>query len=348
MKYLRPDFYRQGFFMLKNFKYQIILHFIVFIWGFTAILGNYISLDSYSLVWYRMGIAFLSLFLFSFFVGRNIFRLKLRDLFFITGVGFIVGLHWITFFAAIKVSTVSIAIIAMSSSTFFMALMEPLFFKRRIRIYEIVLSVAIMGGILMIQQVSEKHLKERKENTISNIDASTNIEKLSTGLHGFFETDESKGPNIQVGLGILLALISAFLATIFTVINGKLVKRVDSFHITSWEMFGGFLLVSIVMAFMGQFDATHLGMSQNETFAVLFLAIVCTSFAFLVSTWVMKYVTPFTVAISVNMEPIYAMILAVIIYPETEKMSVEFYLGAAVIIIAVFLNAFFKSKFSSK
>ena len=328
--------------MLQNFKYQIILHFIVFIWGFTAILGNYISLDSYALVWYRMGIAFLSLVVFAFISRRNLFQLNRKQFLTIIGIGCIVGLHWITFFGAIKVSSVSIAIIAMSSSTFFMALLEPIFFKRKIRIYEVLLSIAIMGGIFAIQQVTEKQIStEQIENTSEQFNTQeSNLENEESGLNDKHE--------VQVGLGITLALISSFLATLFTVLNGLLVSRIDSFKITTWEMLGGFILLTVTLFLMGGFTAERLTIQGNELIALLILSIICTSFAFLASIWVMKFVAPFTVAISVNMEPIYAIILAIILYPDTETMSIEFYIGALVIISAVFLNAFFKSKFSSK
>lgn len=301
--------------MLEKFRYQFILHFIVFIWGFTAILGEYIHLESYELVWYRMGIAFLSLVIYGTVVGKSPFKIKPKQLLKIILVGGIVGFHWITFFAAIKASSVSVAIIAMSSSTFFMAFMEPLFFKRRIRIYEVVLAVVILMGIFMIQF--------------------------------FVDSDNTRASDGDVVKGISLALLSSFLATVFTVINGKMVKSIDSLKITVWEMLGGFIVASLAIAFSTGFQVERLSMPNQEIIAVLILAVACTSFAFLASTWVMKFVTPFTVSISINMEPIYAMILAIIIFPETETMTLEFYIGAAIILLAVFLNAFFKSKFSS-
>lgn len=302
--------------MFQTFKYQILLHFIVFIWGFTAILGEFIQLGSLELVWYRMAIAFLSLFIYAIIAKKNPFFPDRSNFIRVLLVGGIVGLHWITFFAAIKVSSVSVAVIAMSSSTFFMALLEPLVFKRRVRIYEILLSFAILGGIFMIQY--------------------------------FLESDENKKIGGNAALGITLALTSSFLATVFTVINGTFIQKMDSLRITIWEMMGGLIVTSCAILYFSGVDLNRFVMTEGETIAVLTLAIVCTSFAFLASTWVMKYVTPFTVSISVNMEPIYAMILAIIIYPEKETMPFEFYMGAGIIILAVFLNAFFKSKFSSK
>ena len=197
-----------------------------------------------------------------------------------------------------------------------MALLEPLVFKRKIRAYEIMLSLAILFGIFMIQY--------------------------------FMETDEQRTTGGNVALGITLALTSSFLATVFTVINGTFIKKMDSLRITIWEMMGGLLVTSLAIMGTTGFKEERFLMSSNEWIAILILALVCTSFAFLASTWVMKFVTPFTVSISVNMEPIYAMILAILIFPESETMTAEFYIGALIIILAVFLNAFFKSKFSSK
>lgn len=299
--------------MLQKFKYQFILHFIVFIWGFTAILGKFITKSSDEIVLYRMGIAFASLFLIAPIFKKKLFPTRPKDVFVLIGIGVIVGAHWLTFFEAIKVSTVSVAIIAMSSGTLFMSLLEPLFFKRKIRLYEILISIAIMGGIFFINSVEKEGLN-----------------------------------NGNVALGIGLALISSFLATLFTVLNGLLVKKIDSYQITLWEMMGGVIFTSLIIFGFKDFDSIDFSLDSNNLIALLVLAIVCTSFAFLVSTWVMKFVTPFTVSISINMEPIYAMILAVILYPESETMTIEFYIGALIIIVAVFLNAFFKSKFSTK
>ena len=111
-------------------------------------------------------------------------------------------------------------------------------------------------------------------------------------------------------------------------------------------MFGGLILSASVLFISYDLNEIQLPVKIQNLNALLFLGIVCTSFAFLVSIWLMNFISPFTIAISYNLEPIYAIILAVLIYPETETMTLKFYLGALIILLAVFFNAFFKMKFS--
>lgn len=302
--------------MSKNtIKYQFILHLIVLVWGVTGILGDHIDLPSVHLdflqskfgisskiVFFRTGIALASLLLVGLFV-KKIGKVSLKKMSLIIGVGGIVGLHWITFFYAIKISTVSIGVVCMSMSTLFTSFLEPLIFKRKIQISEIIISIFILLGIVII--------------------------------FGF----ES-----QYKLGIISGLISAFLAALFTVINGKLIKSTNSFNITKYEMIGAFSVASIAIYLNGEVNSDLLNISTTNWIYLGILGVICTTLAFLISVWVMKFVSPFTVSISINMEPIYTIIIAVILNPFKEQMSIGFYVGGTIIITAIFINAYLKKR----
>ncbi len=300
--------------MKGTLKYQIILHFIVIIWGVTGILGDYIDLESsgnnsfeisqaivsFKIVFYRTGIATLSLFLLEFFLKKTRI-LSLKEMTTLFGVGVIISLHWFSFFYAIKVSTVSIGVVCMTMSTLFTSFLEPLFFKRKVRPSEILISLVIIIGIVII--------------------------------FGF---------EFQYYLGIFFGLLAAFFAALFTVINGQLIKTIPSFKITKFELLGAFFTASLALLIFDEWRIELFQMTNENWLYLIILALVCTTFAFMVSVWVMKYVTPFTVSVSVNMEPIYTIIIAVLLNPFKEKMSFGFYLGGTIILIAIFTNAYLK------
>ncbi len=134
------------------------LHFVVVLLGFTAILGALISLPAVPLVWYRMLMAFLGLWI--FFLFRRIpFRLPMRKIFPLLGIGIVVALHWITFFHAIKVSNVSVTLGVFASTTLFTSFLEPLTQRRRIFWLEVLIGMVIIGGIYLIFQYEFHYLK---------------------------------------------------------------------------------------------------------------------------------------------------------------------------------------------
>jgi drug/metabolite transporter (DMT)-like permease len=288
--------------MFAKYKHQLILHVIVLVWGLTGILGEYISLSSSKIVFFRTLIALLSLILIGFFIKQSK-RLSFNQVLKIIGVGVIVGLHWFTFFYSIKVSTISIGVVCMSLTTLFVALIEPIIFKRKLSKTELLISVFILIGIIIIFGFEFKYVE-----------------------------------------GILFGVFSALMAATFSVFNGQLIKTVSSFAITKYEMLGAVLVSSVIMLFGNEFDSNLFEMSFTDGMLLLFLGLVCTTAAFMISVWVMKFLGPFTVSVSINMEPIYTIIIAVILAPEKEKMTYGFYIGGAVIIGAIFTNAYLKRK----
>lgn len=291
-------------------KYYIILHLIVLIWGFTGILGDHIPATADVITFLRTSISFLSLVLIGLFI-RDKNRPDTKQIIQLILTGGIVGIHWFTFFYAIKMSNVSIGVVCMSSSTLFTSFIEPIAFKRKFLISEFILSLCIIAGIFII--------------------------------FGF----ES-----HYYIGIISGLTSAFLAALFTVLNGKYISKVSSFQITKYEMLGGATVLLIFLLIGNNISAASFSLPVEGWIYIFILSIICTTVAFMVSVWVMKFVTPFTVSMSVNMEPIYTILIAVAIdaYMGThkEQMSGGFYLGAAIILTAIFTNAIIKKRSKMK
>jgi drug/metabolite transporter (DMT)-like permease len=285
----------------SKLKYFLQLHLVVFIWGFTAILGALISIDAIPLVWYRMLLAVFFIFIY-FLIKKKSFAIDKKSLLKFLFTGIIIALHWITFFKAIKVSNVSIALVTMSTGAFFTSLIEPLFFKRRIKSVELILGVVVIGGLYIIFN---------------------------------FET--------QYYLGIIYALISAFLAALFSVLNGLFVKKTDADVISFYQLFFGVAFVTVFLFFTNSFTADFFKLSSSDWFYLMLLSSVCTAYAFIVSVKVMKHLTPYTVMLTINLEPVYAIVLALFIFGDKEKMNVEFYYGAFIVLFVVLLNGIIKN-----
>ena len=289
---------------MQSVKIQnyIHLHFLVIIAGFTAILGELITLDAIHLVWYRMSFGAV-LMLVYILAKKTPLRIPLKVLFSLSVAGVIIALHWITFFAAINVSNISITLAMFSTGAFFASFIEPLFFKRKIIGYEILFGLIVIVGIVLITQTELKYI-----------------------------------------LGIVLGISSALFSTLFAVLNGKFVQHYPPSIISFYEFISGILFISIFLAFREDgFNHAFFQISSSDWVYLLILASVCTAYAFIVSVHVMKYITPYTVVLTYNLEPIYGIILALVFFPESETMRPMFYIGAGIIIFTVLLNAIFKN-----
>ena len=148
--------------------------------------------------------------------------------------------------------------------------------------------------------------------------------------------------------GYVYGIAAAFLATLFTILNALYVDKVESEKITSIEMLGGFLFVCIYMLFSNSFSLADLVISWNDTLYLAILGGICTSFAFVVSVEVMKFLSPYNVIMAVNLEPVYSILLALVLFGESESMNFSFYLGAVLIIGAVSLDGYLKKQEDKK
>jgi drug/metabolite transporter (DMT)-like permease len=287
----------------KHLSKYLQLHFIILIWGFTAVLGALIKLDYFSLTWYRMGLAVL--FLGGYILSKKEWRMSIKKLTFKDHIrlligGIIIALHWIAFFYAIKISNVSITLITLSTGAFFTSLLEPLFFKRRVYFYEVLFGIFILGGFFVLVKVEDIKLA-----------------------------------------GVIFGLIAAFLSGLFSVINGIYIRNRSGIELSFFQLFYGFLFLTLVMIINGDFE--HLPIpSTKDWIYLIILSSICTAYAFTASISLMRYLSPFTVMISINLEPVYGILLAVLLLGDKEKMSPGFYLGAFIILIIILLNAYVK------
>lgn len=297
--------------MLKNVgKHHFLLHLIVFIWGWSPILGKGISADALQLVWFRIAITICLMALYLVYTKANVL-VSLKKLLQLSAVGFIICVHWLCFYGAIKVSNVSVTMAAFSTGTLFTAITEPLIYKRRFVWYELLIGLIIIAAICLIFSVE-----------------------------------------IKYGMGILLGILAAFTASLFSVFNGVLIQDKES-PITSpvlsfIELTMALVGLSIFLVFNGSFSTDFFSISTQDVVLLSLLAAVCTVYPFIASVNLMKHLSPYTINLTVNLEGVYGIILASLLFHENKDLSVTFYVGFAIILAVIFLNALLKQRFSRK
>lgn len=269
------------------------LHFIVLIYGFTAILGKLISIDAVNLVWYRMLIAAVSIYLF-LRIKKIPVQLPIKDIARFLLIGLLVAAHWISFFGAIKLSNVSVTLGCLASTTLFTSILEPVFYRKRINPVEFLIGLLIIAGLYLIFQFEFQYWK-----------------------------------------GIVTAIISAFLAGLFTVLNKKEVEKFSARVISMYEMIGGVAGISFYLLL--QNDNTYIisSLPADDLVYLLLLGIVCTAFAYVAQVDVMRKLTAYVVSLTINLEPVYGILFAFLIFGESELMSLGFYIGTLLILLSV-------------
>jgi drug/metabolite transporter (DMT)-like permease len=298
---------------MPNAKLRSYLHFhlIVFIWGFTAVLGSLITIGAVPLVWFRMGLASIFIFIYIKWKGIDL-TLTRKSATYFTLAGVLIAVHWLTFFGAIKASNVSITLAMMSTGAFFTAILEPIFYKRKLIWYELFFGAIVIGALYLIFKVE---------------------------------------PQYQLGIG--LALVSALLSAIFTLINGKFIHQHNSTKISFYELLIGtiFITVYLTISDLSGVDETGVPFFSIDFFDLPasdwiylgILASICTAYAFIASVEVMRYLSPYTIMLTINLEPVYGIILAFLVLGDAEQMSTEFYYGAIVILLVVIANGILKN-----
>lgn len=283
-------------------KSYLHLHLIVFIWGFTAILGKLLTIDAIPLVWYRMLLASILIYAYIKFKKIPLGVTRRQIVNYIFG-GVVIAVHWVTFFYAIKISNISIALATMSTGAFFTIFIEALYKKKKIDVYELVF------GILAI-----------------------------IGLYIIYNSE------ISLQLGMFVALLSSFLSAVFSVFNADFVKEKSATVISFYEILFGVIAVTIFLVCNGELlSSTFFDLEPLDYVWLFVLSSVCTAYAFIVSVDLLKKLSAFTVMLTINLEPIYAIILAIILFPNNEKMSPSFYLGAGLILLTVVINGVLKT-----
>lgn len=273
------------------------LHMAVFLAGFTGVLGRLITLNAALLVWYRLLITVLVLWVIVL-LKRNGRQISLAGMARITGVGVIVALHWVSFYASIKYANVSVALVCFSALGFFTAILEPLITRKPFNRNELLLGLLVIAGIYLI-----------------------------------FQFDP------QYKTGIIIGLISALLASLFTVFNRLLVQRYKPETVTLYQLSGGFFFLTLLLPFYLHFvPAGHMIPTLADTGWLLVLALFCTVWAFNLSMNALKKISAFTVNLTYILEPLYGIALAFLIYREDKYLSSSFYVGLFLILLSVVLQ----------
>ncbi|WP_234736576.1 DMT family transporter [Tellurirhabdus bombi] len=276
-------------------KDYLHLHFIVLIWGFTAILGLLISVSSLPLVMYRTLLATLGLGAL-LLLQKKSFAVPTADRFKLLGTGVIIAVHWVAFFGAARIANASVCLAGMATCSLWTSLLEPLVVRRRIQTLEVGLGLVIIAGLYMIFR---------------------------------FEFDKA--------LGLSVAIFSAMLAAVFSIINSQFTHRYPAQIITFYEMGGAFLgsLLGLGLYLGLSNEPMAIIPAPNDWIWIVILALVCTVYAYAASVKLMRKFTAFAINLTVNLEPVYGILLAYLVFGESERMTTGFYAGTLVILLAV-------------
>jgi drug/metabolite transporter (DMT)-like permease len=282
---------------MPRLKEFLLLHGIVFLWGFTGIIGKLLHQESFIIVWYRVFIASFGLLVYLWFTTSS-FRVPKMHIARVVLVGIVVALHWITFYYAIQISTASLGILCLATTTVHVVWLEPLIMKTAFQWKKLWFSLIVVAGVAFIA-------RDFKGDVL-----------LATGI----------------------GLLSALLAGIFSVSNAKLSQTIPAPILSFYELTTGWVGISLYLL-ITQVPAKMFYLSWSDLWWLLFLGLVCTSFAFIVAINLVKKLGAYTVSLTINLEPIYTMILAVVLLNEHKILSIEFYVSAFLIIGALLLNA---------
>jgi drug/metabolite transporter (DMT)-like permease len=223
-------------------------------------------------------------------------------------IGFIVALHWLSFFGSARVSNVSVSLVGFATNSLWTALLEPLFNRTKIKNFELFLGLTVVCGLYII---------------------------FSFDFH--------------YKLGLALGILAGFTSALFSVLNSKMVKRIAARTITFYEMCGVFIGTALFMFGYSLFGSGESKLQLVPTLMdwvyIATLAGVCSVYAYTTSVELMKKISVFVIQLSLNLEPLYGIIVAVILFREKEKMDANFYLGTFVILCAVFSYPLLKKRF---
>lgn len=234
-----------------------------------------------------------------FSITKSLKALPFKDVLKVTGVGCIAAFHWVTFYGAIKYSNISVALVCFSAIGFFTALFEPIVFRKKIVWIELMLGLLVMGGIFIIFHFDPQYKK-----------------------------------------GIIFGIISAMLGAIFPVFNRQLMQRMNAPTLMTWELSGGLVSLTILLPFYFQgFPPAYWIPTLSDFLWLLVLSWLCSVWAFQLSANALKKISAFTVNLTYNLEPVYGIILAFIMYNENKYLGISFYLGLSLIILAVLLQS---------
>ena len=277
-------------------KAHLQIHICVVLWGFTAIFGKLISLPALPLVWWRMFLVTLILALVPR-VWRAALAMPPLLVAAYAGVGVLIALHWLTFYASIKLSNASVGATCMALGPVFLAFVEPLVVKRRFDFRELALGAAMIPGVALV------------------------VGGVPAGMR----------------MGIAVGALSAFLVAIFGTLNKLLVHRGDALAVTAIELGSGALLLTIITVLMPGRESSFVLPGAKDAIYLLMLAVGCTIIPFTLALVALRQMTAFAAQLAVNLEPVYAILLATLLLGEHHDLGARFYAGVAIILALVML-----------
>jgi drug/metabolite transporter (DMT)-like permease len=292
---------------MANRKDYFRLHFIVFLWGFSAILGKLVSIPAVEMVFYRAILAFIGIGIL-LAATKGSFRVSAKDFTKLFLIGFIVAVHWLSFFGSARVSNVSVSLVGFATNSLWAAVLVPWFNRTQVKKFELMLSLIVI-----------------------------------TGLYIIFSFD------FQYKLGLFLGIVAGFTSALFSVFNSRIVQRIPSFTITFYEMIG---VSSAIALFLPLYKilwapghTLNLAPTWSDWIYIGLLAGVCSIYAYSVAIELMKKLSVFFIQLTLNLEPVYGIVMAVIIFGNEEKMGWNFYLGTLLILSAVAVYPLMKRRF---
>lgn len=284
------------------------LHLAVFLWGFTAILGDLIQLSAVVLVWWRVLLTSISV-LFFIRGGFALRKMSRRSVLQFAFVGMLTGLHWLTFFGAVKLANASITLVCMATCAFFTAIFEPIILRSKFKPWEIFIGLLVVPGMALV------------------------VESVDVSMHA----------------GIWVGLISAFLASVFSIFNKKWIGNAEPMPITFIEMTSAWLTLSLILPFYFHSEPTaSLLPSLSDLGMLLVLALACTTLTWVLALRALKHLSAFASTLTVNLEPVYGIALAWILLEEHRDLSPGFYWGVLLILVVVFSYPVLNRRFGSQ
>ena len=281
--------------MSPHARAQFQIHICVVLWGFTAILGKLISLPALSLVWWRMWIVVAALALWPR-VWRGLVAMPARLIAIYAGIGAVVSLHWLTFYAAIKLSNASVGVTCIALAPVLLALIEPWVARRRFDAREVLLGIAVVPGVALV---------------VGGIAA-------------------------DMRLGVLVGALSALLDAVFGALNKRYAMRADAVVVTAIELAGGALFLTLLAPLL---PGPAFAVPDGRDFVLLLvLALGCTLLPFTLSLVALRQLSAFGAQLAVNLEPLYAIVLAMLLFGEQHELGLAFYGGLAIVLGAVFAH----------
>ena len=220
----------------------------------------------------------------------------------------------------------------------FVVAVHWLFFFESIKVSNVSVAVVCMGTSSLFSSILEPLIIKRK----------VYLREIIMSLLVLVAIGIAMNADFSYFKGYIYGIAAAFLATLFTILNALYVDKVESEKITLIEMLGGFLFVCVYMLFSNTFKISDLQINWNDILYLIVLGGICTSFAFVVSVEVMKFLSPYTVIMAVNLEPVYSILLALLLFGDSENMNFSSYLGASLILGTVTLDGYLKKRNDKK